>query len=159
MPTCAELGIGVVAYSPLGRGFFGGAGADGKFEKGDYRAGQARMVGEAGKKNRKLLEDVQRIADAKGVSAAQLALAWVMAQDWRLKGAGIVPIPGTTKERNLVSNVAAVDIELSEEDVAALEAAVPADQVVGERYEEGSATWESSKNRELTPEEARKLGL
>lgn len=159
LPTCAELGIGVVAYSPLGRGFFGGAGVDSKFDKGDYRAGHERMVGEAGEKNRKLLENVQQIAGAKGVSTAQLALAWVMAQDWRLNGAGIVPIPGTTKERNLVSNVAATEIELSEEDVAALEAAVPIDEVAGNRYEEGHATWESSKNRELTPEEATKLGL
>lgn len=159
LPTCAELGIGVVAYSPLGRGFFGGAGATGNFEKGDYRAGQARMVGEAGKTNRSLLENVQRIAEAKGVTTAQLALAWVMAQGWRLNGAGLVPIPGTTKEKNLISNVLATDIRLSEEDVAALEAAVPADEVQGDRYEEGHATWESDRNRELTPEEARQIGL
>lgn len=158
IPTCAELGIGIVAYSPLGRGFFGGTTSD-KIGSGDFRAQQERLTGEGGKRNQELLQSVQQIADTKGVTTAQLALAWVMAQSWRLNGAGIVPIPGTTKEKNLMSNVGSVDIELTREDIEALEAAVPQDAVVGERYEADHPTWENGKNRELTPEEARGLGL
>lgn len=130
-----------------------------KISSGDYRAQQERLVGEGGKKNRELLQNVQRIADAKGVTIAQLVLAWVMAQSWRLNGAGIVPIPGTTKEKNLMSNVGSLDIELTPEDIEALEAAVPQDAIVGGRYEANHVTWEKDKNRELTPGEARELGL
>lgn len=159
IPTCAELGIGLVAYSPLGRGFFGGKASSGQFEKGDFRATQERMTGEAGERNKQLLDKVQEIADAKGVTTAQLALAWVMAQEWRLNGAGVVPIPGTTKEKNLMSNVAATEFELTTEDVAALEAAVPKEEVAGGRYEAGHGTWDVEKNRELTEEEKAQMGL
>lgn len=161
IPACAELGIGLVAYSPLGRGFFGGATgvSDTDFSKNDFRREQERMKGEAAQNNAKLLENVQKIADDKGVTTAQLALAWVEAQQFRMGGAGLVAIPGTTKEKNLISNVNSTEIVLSPEEIAALEAAVPVDEVQGDRYDPGMATFENDKNRELTTEEAQKLGL
>lgn len=160
IPTCAELGIGIVAYSPLGRGFFGGTtGKVGDFSQSDFRASQGRMTGDAAEHNAKLLENVQKIADQKGVTTAQLALAWVEAQNVRLHGAGVVAIPGTTKEKNLLSNVKSTEIVLSPDELQALEDAVPASAVKGGRYEEDHIGWESDKNRELTPEEARELGL
>ncbi|CDF35760.1 unnamed protein product [Chondrus crispus] len=160
MPTCAELGIGVVAYSPLGRGFFGGStGTTKKYSLTDFRANQPRFVGEAAEGNAKLLENVQKIADQKGVSTAQLTLAWVEAQGHRLNGAGIVAIPGTTKEKNLISNVGSTEIELSPEELEALEAAVPKEAVSGTRYEEGHETWEADKNPALTPEQAAEYGI
>lgn len=159
IPTCAELGIGLVAYSPLGRGFFGGITNSGKFGKADFRAGQERMVGEAGEKNKKFLEGVQKVATEKGCTTVQLALAWLKAQSWRLNGAGLVPIPGTTKERNLISNVGAYDIDLTTEEIAALEAAVPIDKVEGSRYEPGHIGFEDDKNPELTQEQKNDLGL
>lgn len=162
IPTCTELGIGIVAYSPLGRGFFGGthpgASSGTKFSKNDYRNTQERLLGEAGERNAKLLENVKKIAEEKNVTTAQLALAWVEAQQSRLNGAGVVAIPGTTKEKNLISNVT-LDIELTPDELAALEAAVPADQVQGNRYEPGHVTLETDKNRALAPEEAQELGI
>lgn len=160
LETCKELGIGLVAYSPLGRGFFGQKSTEvAKYAKGDYRAGSEKLTGEAGKQNLNLLAKVEAIAQEKHVSTAQLALAWVQKQQFRIGDAGVVAIPGTTKVRNLESNVGSVDIDLSGEEVAALEAAVPSDEVKGSRYEQGAAIWESDKNRELTEEEARDLGL
>lgn len=160
MPTCAELGIGVVAYSPLGRGFFGGS-IKKKEDIGhssDYRHRQSRLQGEALERNVKLLEEVEKIAESKNATAAQLALAWVRYQQDRVNGAGIVAIPGTTKEKNLMSNVESLNIELTADDVAALEAAVPASEVSGDRYSGAAAeiTWEFEKNKELPPEEAEK---
>lgn len=163
IPTCAELGIGIVAYSPLGRGFFGGAtGQPGtEFSKTDFRSSQGRMQGAAGQNNAEFLENVQRIADKKGVTTAQLALAWVEAQQFRMNGAGLMAIPGTTKEKNLISNVNSTNIQLTPDEVAALEAAVPIDQVQGDRYNdtENHVTFESDNNRALTSDEAAKLGL
>lgn len=161
MATCVELGIGIVAYSPLGRGFFGmKSDTQAKFNPGDFRAKQERMTGESGAHNQAMLKKVEEIAAQKGVSTTQLALAWVRAQQARKEIPGLVPIPGTTKLQNLESNVASVDIDLSEDDMAAIEAAIPADQVKGSRYsDESSGMWENDHNRELTQEEARKLGL
>ncbi|PXF40076.1 putative aldo-keto reductase 3 [Gracilariopsis chorda] len=158
IPTCAELGIGLVAYSPLGRGFFGGASRQ-KLSGMDFRKNQARFQGEAREKNEKMLEQVEKIAESKGVSPAQLALAWVEAQRNRLGDAGLVAIPGTTKERNLRSNAEAASLSLTPEELSALEEAVPWKEVEGARYGAESSTWESVKNRELTPEEAEQIGL
>lgn len=157
VPTCAELGIGIVAYSPLGRGFFGGAQG---FSSSDFRSNQERMQGDAGAHNRKMLEDLQKIADRKGCSQPQLVLAWLEAQQSKLGGAGVVAIPGTTKEKNLLSNVESLKIELSPEDISDMEAAVPWENVQGTRYGgDESSTWQYDKNRELTAEEAEKLGV
>ena len=154
LPTCKELGIGLVAYSPLGRGFFGGAHKK-ELSKGDFRANQDRFKEES---NHKMFEKVEEIAKAKNATPAQLALAWVEAQQDR--AVGVVAIPGTTKEKNLLSNVESVKIELSKEDLAALEAAVPDETHQAARYKDiGSKTWETERNPPLTAEEAKELGL
>ncbi len=131
LPTVRELGIGFVPYSPLGRGFLTGAyksAAD--FPKNDSRAQRyPRFTPEAIDKNLVLVERVNEIAKAKSVTAGQLALAWVLAQ-----GDDIVPIPGTKRRKYLEENSKAADIHLSKLDIDALQAAVPPEQVVGERY-------------------------
>lgn len=148
LPVCKELGVGLVAYSPLGRGFFGGAHKT-DIKGGDYRATQERFQQE---ENHKMYEKVEQIAKEKGATPAQLALAWVEAQ--RDRAAGVVAIPGTTKEKNLLSNVGSCKLELSAEDLAALEAAVPDESAQGARYNEGEgATWETDNNPALSEEE------
>eukprot|EP00934_Nitzschia_sp_Nitz4_P007160 Nitzschia sp. Nitz4//scaffold16_size188269//181694//182764//NITZ4_001820-RA/size188269-processed-gene-0.31-mRNA-1//1//CDS//3329538604//7150//frame0 len=153
LPTCKELGIGLVAYAPLGRGFFGGAHKL-SLSSGDWRNGQERFQQD---ENHKMYARVEELAQQKGVTPAQLALAWVQAQQHR--AAGVVPIPGTTKEKNLLSNVASASISLTNEEVETLEAAVP--KAEGSRYHQsnGMTTWEDDKNPSLTPEEAKALGL
>ena len=156
LPACKELGIGLVAYSPLGRGFFGGAHKQ-KLTRGDFRTSQERFRQEA---NHKMYEKVEEIAQAKNATPAQLALAWVEAQQDR--AAGVVAIPGTTKEKNLLSNVASTKIVLSKADLAALEAAVPDESQQGARYSadgHNANSWESDNNPPLSPEEAQTLGL
>jgi aryl-alcohol dehydrogenase-like predicted oxidoreductase len=136
LPTIRELGIGLVPYSPLGRGLLTGAitsdsGADGE---ADARRSQyfPRFQGEALDANLALVEKVREIAAAKGCTPGQLALAWVLAQgDDQL---GVVPIPGTKRVRYLEENVGAAQVELTADDLAALEQAVPRDAVVGARY-------------------------
>jgi aryl-alcohol dehydrogenase-like predicted oxidoreductase len=129
LPTCRELGIGFVAYSPLGRGFLAGAvkGAADMGER-DTRRIYPRFQGEALQKNLGLLATLEKIASAKGRTTAQLALAWVLRQ-----GDDIVPIPGTTKMNRLEENAAAASIRLSPEELAEITAAVPEAAVEGER--------------------------
>jgi aryl-alcohol dehydrogenase-like predicted oxidoreductase len=131
LPTVRELGIGFVPYSPLGRGFLTGKIADrSELESSDSRAVRMpRFADENLKQNLKLVERVKGIAKRKGVTAGQLALAWVMA-----KGEDVVPIPGTKHRKYLEENAAAAEIRLSPTDIAELEAAVPAKEVAGERY-------------------------
>lgn len=132
LPVCRELGIGFVPYSPLGRGFLTGAITDkSDFGDKDYRRSSPRFQGEAFDANLALVETLKRLAAAKSVTAAQLALAWVLAQ-----GDFIVPIPGTRKISRLEENVAAADIVLSAKDLAEIEAAIPHDAAVGGRYNE-----------------------
>ncbi|MEU9889067.1 aldo/keto reductase [Sphaerisporangium sp. NPDC051011] len=128
--TFRELGIGLVAYSPLGRGFLTGAitSAD-QFQAGDFRAANPRFQGENFAANRELVVRIERIAEAKGVTPAQLALAWVLAQ-----GEDVVPIPGTKRRAYLEQNVAALDIALTAQELAGLEEAAPRGAVAGERY-------------------------
>jgi aryl-alcohol dehydrogenase-like predicted oxidoreductase len=130
--TCRRLGIGFVAYSPLGRGFLTSeaanrSGADPK----DFRSVNPRFVGDAGVKNLKLVSNLESIAAEKHATVAQLALAWVLS-----RGPDVVPIPGTKRRRWLLENIAAGDIVLSDADVNALEAAVPREAVQGDRYAE-----------------------
>jgi aryl-alcohol dehydrogenase-like predicted oxidoreductase len=133
LATLRELGIGLVPYSPLGRGLLTGtitrnAGAVGE---GDNRRSSyfPRFQGEALDANLTLVEKVSAIAQEKGCTPGQLALAWVLAQ-----GDDIAPIPGTKRVKYLEENVAATDVELSAEDLQALEQAVPRDAVAGDRY-------------------------
>jgi aryl-alcohol dehydrogenase-like predicted oxidoreductase len=130
LATVRELGIGFVPYSPLGRGFLSGKfrSVD-DFEDGDFRRTSPRFQGENFAKNLEVLDRVIAIAEAKGVTPSQLALAWVLAQ-----GEDVVPIPGTRRIANLEENVAAVDIGLTAEELAAIEEAAPAGVAAGERY-------------------------
>lgn len=131
LALCAELGIAFVAYSPLGRGFLSGKirslddlAAD------DYRRHSPRFQEENFQKNLALVDKVQQLAERRGCSAAQLALSWLLAQD-----ENIVPIPGTTKVSRLEEDAAAVDIELTPEELAAIEELAPRGVAVGDRYD------------------------
>jgi len=130
LATVRELGIGFVPYSPLGRGFLSGKirSVD-DFEEGDFRRTSPRFQGENFAKNLEVLDRVVDIAQAKGVTPSQLALAWVLAQ-----GEDVVPIPGTRRIANLEENVSALDVELTADDLAAIEEVAPAGVAAGERY-------------------------
>jgi aryl-alcohol dehydrogenase-like predicted oxidoreductase len=130
LPTCRELGIGFVPYSPLGRGFLSGRFTKPEdLDEGDFRRKGPRFTGENLESNLQLAAKVQEIAEEKGCRSAQLAIAWVLAQ-----GEDLVPIPGTKRRNYLEENAAAVEVELSEEDLARIDAELPA--VSGERYDE-----------------------
>jgi aryl-alcohol dehydrogenase-like predicted oxidoreductase len=130
LPTVRELGIGFVAYSPLGRGFLSGRfKSPDDFEEGDFRKHHPRFQGENFQKNLELVDRVKEIADEKGVTPGQLALAWVLAQ-----GEDIVPIPGTTKVKNLEENVAAAEIELTDAELERIDEVVPKGVTAGDRY-------------------------
>ena len=130
LATCRSLGVGFVAYSPLGRGFLTNESSnrDGSAEK-DYRKNHPRFSGDALEKNLELVTNLATLATEKGVTIAQLALAWVLS-----RGADVVPIPGTKRRKWLRENIAAGSVTLSAEDVVALELAVPRDAVAGDRY-------------------------
>ena len=132
LPLCAELGIGYVAYSPLGRGIFGGdvSGAD-SLADGDRRRDHPRFQGDNLERNLRLLDPVRELAAAKGCAPAQIALAWVLAQ-----GAHIVAIPGTRRVEHLEANVAAAELSLTPDELAALAAAFPPGAASGTRYPE-----------------------
>lgn len=129
LPTLRELGIGLVPYSPLGRGFLTGAVKAETLGEGDFRKGLPRFQGEALTKNLSLVDALTAIAGEKGVTPAQLALAWILRQ-----GEDIAPIPGTTKIGRLEENLGAVDVTLTAEDLSRIAAAVPETAVEGERY-------------------------
>ena len=132
IPTIRELGIGYVAYSPLGRGFLSGrfkSPAD--FPEDDFRKNHPRFQGENFEKNIKLVGEVEAMAREKGCTAAQLALAWVLAQ-----GQDIVPIPGTKHVRYLDENIGALDVSLSSDELRRLDEILPAGAAAGERYHE-----------------------
>jgi aryl-alcohol dehydrogenase-like predicted oxidoreductase len=131
LPTIRELGIGLVPYSPLGRGILTGTVTDATLEAGDSRrtAYFPRFQGEALERNLALVDAVRRLAEAKGVTSGQLALAWVLAQ-----GEDVVPIPGTRRIPYLEENVGAAAVRLDADDLAALDRAVPRDAVAGARY-------------------------
>jgi aryl-alcohol dehydrogenase-like predicted oxidoreductase len=134
LPVCRELGIGFVAFSPLGRGFLAGKAAE--LDPGDRRRSLPRWQGDALAKNANLFEALKSLARERQCSPAQLALAWLLH-----KGTDIVPIPGTTKLHRLEENVAATAISLSPEDMARIEDAVPADAVVGARLDPVEGAW------------------
>ncbi|MEO8489491.1 aldo/keto reductase [Pseudomonas sp.] len=130
LAACQRLGIAFVPYSPLGRGFLTGAlKSPDDFDADDYRRFSPRFQGENFAKNLLLVKQVQALAADKGVTAGQLALAWVLAQ-----GDYLIPIPGTKQRKYLEENVAAVSLTLSATELAALEAIFPADATAGLRY-------------------------
>ncbi len=132
LATCRRLGIGFVAYSPLGRGFLTSEPANRTSDDDhDFRKSHPRFVGEAREQNLSLVANLEAIANEKGVSVAQLALAWVLS-----RGEDVVPIPGTKRRRWLRENLAASDVVLSSAEIASLEAAVPRSAVAGDRYHE-----------------------
>jgi aryl-alcohol dehydrogenase-like predicted oxidoreductase len=130
LPTVRELGIGFVAYSPLGRGFLSGRfRSPDEIPEGDFRRANPRFQGENFERNMGIVDRVRELAEEKGVTPAQLALAWVMAQ-----GNDVVPIPGTKRRRYLEENVAATEISLSEDDLRRLDDAAPPGATAGDRY-------------------------
>lgn len=130
LALCRELGIGFVAYSPLGRGFLTGAIlSPDDFDADDYRRSSPRFLGENFRRNLALVERVKALAEAKGCSPAQLALAWVLAH-----GEHIVAIPGARRIRNLDDNLGALALELSPAEVAEIDAVFPPEAVSGLRY-------------------------
>ncbi len=131
LETCRTLGIGFVAYSPLGRGFLTSEASNrGGTAERDFRKNHPRFSGDALEQNLHLVENLEVIAQEKSVTVAQLALAWVLS-----RGSDVVPIPGTKRRKWLRENVDASSITLSEADCAKLEAAVPRGSVQGERYQ------------------------
>ncbi len=130
LPTVRELGIGFVAYSPLGRGFL--TGQIQNFEdlpEGDYRRSSPRFEGENFDKNLELVEKVREIAEEKGVAPGQLAISWLLHQ-----GEDIVPIPGTKRRKYLEENAGATEIELTSEELSRIDEAAPKGVAAGERY-------------------------
>ena len=134
LPACRELGVGLVPFSPLGRGFLTGKLTRGDLAAGDMRASLPRFQAEAFDANRALVKAVERLAAAKGVTAGQLALAWLLAQDPH-----IVPIPGTRSADRARENAAAAALSLSSADLHAIAQAVPEARVEGARYTDSMA--------------------
>jgi aryl-alcohol dehydrogenase-like predicted oxidoreductase len=132
LDTCRELGIGIVPFSPLGRGFLTGAVKSvADLPEDDMRRGLPRFAEGNFERNMAIVEALRELASDKGVTAGQLALAWVQSQ-----GDDVVPIPGTKRRKYLEENVAAASLELTADDLAAIAAAAPADAIAGERYPE-----------------------
>ncbi|CAJ2631501.1 unnamed protein product [Trifolium pratense] len=129
VPLCRELGIGLVPYSPLGRGFFGGKAITESIPANSHLAIQPRLQGENLDKNKILYSRMEKLAEEKhGCTSSQLALAWILHQ-----GDDVVPIPGTTKIKNLESNISSLKVKLNKDDLKEIEEAVPISEVAGNR--------------------------
>ncbi|XP_050372710.1 probable aldo-keto reductase 2 [Argentina anserina] len=146
IPTCRELGIGIVAYSPLGRGFLS---SGPKFVEtlanDDFRKYLPRFQGENLEHNKTIFERVSDLAARKGCTPSQLALAWVHHQ-----GNDVCPIPGTTKIENFNQNIGALAVKLTPEEMAELESFASADAVKGDRYQSDFSTWKNSETPTLS---------
>ncbi len=130
LPLLRELNIGFVPYSPLGRGFLtGDIQSPDDFEADDYRRTSPRFQGENFQKNLDLVKRIEQMAQSRGCTTAQLALAWVLAQ-----GSDIVPIPGTKHRKRLEENLGALNVQLSPDDLAQIEDMMPSNAIAGERY-------------------------
>ncbi|MBS0248323.1 MAG: aldo/keto reductase [Proteobacteria bacterium] len=141
LKTTRELGIAITAYGVLSRGLISGHWQSGQLTAGDFRAHSPRFQGDNEQKNLALVDALRRIADAKGLSVAQLAIAWVMAQ-----GDDIVPVIGARRRDRLAESLGALDVTLSQSDLAAIESAVPKGAAAGERYAaHGMATLDSER--------------
>ncbi|CDP10334.1 unnamed protein product [Coffea canephora] len=146
LPTCRELGIGIVPYSPLGRGFFSaGPQLLDNLAEGDMRKNFPRWKPENLEENKKIFARVSEMAAKKGCTPAQLALAWVYHQ-----GDDVVPIPGTTKKENFNQNVRALSVKLTREEMAELESYASADVVKGDRHVSMGTTWINSETPPLS---------
>ncbi|XP_063941751.1 probable aldo-keto reductase 2 isoform X2 [Daucus carota subsp. sativus] len=144
IPTCRELGIGIVAYSPLGRGFLsGGSDMVASLSNGDFRKHLPRFQAENLEHNKKLFDRVNEIALKKGCTPSQLALSWVHHQ-----GTDVCPIPGTTKIENLMQNIGALSVKLTTEEMAELESI--AASVRGDRYSSPASTYLNSETPPLS---------
>jgi aryl-alcohol dehydrogenase-like predicted oxidoreductase len=134
LPTCRELGVGFVAYSPLGRGFLTGQyKSPDDFAPDDWRRSNPRFQGENFQKNLELVAKIEEFARSKGATASQVALAWVLAQ-----GGDIVPIPGTRRVKYLEENAGAGDVTLTRDELARLDEIAPKGAAAGERYPEAT---------------------
>ncbi len=134
VPTARELGIGIVPYSPLGRGFLTGRiTSPDDLADDDFRKANPRFAADAFEANMAVVRAVQQIAADKGVTAAQLALAWVQS-----RGEDVVPIPGTRNAGRLAENLGALEVQLTDDDLAAIAAAAPVEAIVGTRYPEAA---------------------
>jgi aryl-alcohol dehydrogenase-like predicted oxidoreductase len=132
LKTCRELGVAVVAYSPLGRGFLtGGIRKRSDFEEGDFRTYAPRFNEENFPKNLKLVDDLKAIADEKGCTVGQLVLAFLMAQ-----GDDIIPIPGTTRVKNFDENMGSMQVKLSKDELSKIRKLIEETEVHGGRYPE-----------------------
>ncbi len=131
LDTCRELGVAVVAYSPVGRGLLTGTVDASTFGENDFRARVPRFMGDNLAANLRLVDAVKEVAAELGATPAQAALAWLLAKD-----ESVIPIPGTKRVKYLEENTAAADLVLTPEQFAAIEAAAPPDAVVGDRYPE-----------------------
>ncbi|TVU03547.1 hypothetical protein EJB05_50862 [Eragrostis curvula] len=146
IPTCRELGIGIVAYSPLGRGFLSsGPKLIDSLSEQDFRRYMPRLKPENLDKNLKIFERVNAMATRKGCTPSQLALAWVHHQ-----GNDVCPIPGTTKVENFNQNVGALSVKLTPDEMAELESYAAAGEVQGDRYPSMANTWKDSETPPLT---------
>ncbi len=131
LPTCAELGVTFIAYSPLGRGFLTGAIANAdELAKDDFRLTSPRFQGENFDRNKLLVEQVRALAAAKGCTPGQIAIAWIMDREQ-----AIVPIPGTRRIKNLEENIGACDVSLDAADIEQLDSILPVGGAAGTRYE------------------------
>ncbi|KAF4378421.1 hypothetical protein F8388_021615 [Cannabis sativa] len=146
IPTCRELGIGIVAYSPLGRGFMSaGPKIVETLSDDDFRKNLPRFQPENMEHNQKIYEQVKEIAARKGCSPSQLALAWVHHQ-----GNDVAPIPGTTKIENFDQNVGALSVKLTPEEMVELESLAAGGAVKGDRYDQSLTTWRDSETPPLS---------
>ncbi|KAM1223040.1 hypothetical protein EV1_010639 [Malus domestica] len=140
VPLCRELGIGIVPYSPLGRGFFGGKGVVESLPANNFLVSGfcPRFTGDNLEKNKVIFGNVRKLSEKHGCTTAQFALAWILSQ-----GDDVVPIPGTTKIKNLDDNIGSLRVKLTEEDVKEVSDAIPVNGAAGERYSEGpnSCSW------------------
>ena len=135
LATCRELGIGFVAYSPLGRGFLAGRfRTPDELDEDDFRKRHPRFSGDNLEPNRRLAEHVQEISAEKGVTPAQLALAWVLS-----RGEDVVPIPGTKRRSYLEQNAAVPEVTLTAEELERLDEAFPRGAAAGDRYADMSS--------------------
>lgn len=142
VPLCRELGIGIVPYSPLGRGFFGGKAVLESIPENSCLPLLPRFTGENFDKNKMLYWRLEKLAEKHGCTAAQLALAWILHQ-----GEDVVPIPGTTKIKNLDNNIGSMRVRLTNEDLEEISAVIPINEVAGERMTDGyiRCSWKFAK--------------
>jgi aryl-alcohol dehydrogenase-like predicted oxidoreductase len=136
LPTCAELNIAFVAFSPLGRGFLAGMASRDSIGPKDFRARNPRFSEENWRHNARLVESITSIAEKHGCTNSQVALAWLL-----MRGEHVVPIPGTKRRTHLDDNIGALDVQLTPGDLASLESAFPMNAAAGSRYNPDLARW------------------